>query len=151
MPRVAGVSGSSETRPILLSRSPTRVSRWLWWRREGLPVCSTLIVLPALLLMSFSTRPSYSAVLLGRLLGLAALTAPRLQRGYLDGAPRRNRARRILALERVEGRPHHVVGVGRAERLRHHVLHAEGFEHSAHRAARDDAGAGRRCPQIDLA
>src|SRR6267142_1309738 len=58
MPRVAGVSGSSDTRPILLSRSPTRVSRWLWWRREGLPVCSTLIILPAFLLMS----NSYSAV-----------------------------------------------------------------------------------------
>src|SRR5262249_44956527 len=97
MPRVAGVSGSSETRPILLSRSPTRVSRWLWWRREGLAVCSTLIVLPALLLMSFSTR---LRSLLGRLLGLAAVAAPRLQRGDLDVAPRRHRARRILALER---------------------------------------------------
>src|SRR5215510_6683816 len=148
MPRVAGVSGSSATRPILLSRSPTRVSRCLWWRREGLPVCSTLMVLPALLLIS-NLHPA--AVLLDRLLALAALAAPRLQRRYLDVAPRRDRARRILPLERVEGRPHHVVGIGRAERFRHHVLHAERLEDGAHRAARDNAGAGWGRPQVDLA
>src|SRR5262249_58696086 len=100
MPRVAGVSGSSATRPILLSRSPTRVSRWLWWRREGLPVCSTLMVLPALLLIAACS----TTVLFDRLLALAALAAPRLQRRYLDVAPRRDRPRRVLPLERVEGR-----------------------------------------------
>ena len=64
---------------------------------------------------------------------------------------RRDRARRILMLQRVEGRAHHVVGVRRAERLRHHVLHAERLEHRAHRAAGDDAGAGRRRAQEHLA
>src|SRR5262249_4144589 len=132
MPRVDGVSGSSATRPILLSRSPTRVSRWLWWRREGLPVCSTLVGLPALLLLS-NLLPA--AVFLDRLLALAALAASRLQRRYLDVAPCRHRTRRILPLERVEGRPHHVVGIGRAERFCHHVLHAQRLEHGAHRAA----------------
>src|SRR5215510_896184 len=146
MPRVDGVSGSSATRPIRLSLSPIKVSRWLWWRREGLPVCSTLMVLPALLLIACSTT-----VLLDRLLALGALAAARLQRRYLDVAPRRDRARRILPLERVEGRPHHVVGIGRTERFRDHVLHAEGLEDGAHGAAGDDPGAGRRRPQIDLA
>src|SRR5215467_8292911 len=149
MPRVAGVSGNSATRPIRLSLSPIRVSRWLWWRREGLPVCSTLMVLPALLLMSCS-YPGAAVALLDRLLALGALAAPRLQRRYLDVAPRRYRARRILPLECVEGRPHHVVGIGRAERFRHHVLHAERLEHGAHRAAGDDAGAGRRRAQEHL-
>src|SRR4029077_10157371 len=33
------------------------------------------------------------------------------------------------------------------ERFRHHILNAEGLEHRAHRAAGDDAGAGRRRAQ----
>ena len=77
--------------------------------------------------------------------------APRLQGGDLDVAPLRDRARRILMLQRIEGRAHHVVRVGRADRLRHHVLHAERVEHRAHRAARDDAGAGRCGAQEHLA
>src|SRR5262245_7881842 len=40
MPRVAGVSGRSLTRPILLRPSPIRVLRWTPWRRDGLPICS---------------------------------------------------------------------------------------------------------------
>src|SRR3984885_15534790 len=54
-------------------------------------------------------------------------------------------------LERIKGRPHHVVWIGRAERLGHHVLHAERLEHRAHRTAGDDAGAGRSRAQKDLA
>src|SRR5262249_17054320 len=57
MPRVCGVSGSSATRPIRLSLRPIRVSRWLWWQRAGLAICSTLTVLPLLLLMSISQTP----------------------------------------------------------------------------------------------
>src|SRR5215510_7948271 len=148
MPRVSGVSGSCATRPIRLSPSPIRVSRWSWRRRIGLPVCSTLIIV---LLISVSSTPLTNQISVGGLLAFAEVAAARLQRRYLDVAPRRDRARAILALERVEGRPHHVVGIGRAERLRHHVLHAERLEHGAHRPPRDDAGAGRRCPQIDLA
>src|SRR5438128_388814 len=41
MPRVAGVSGTSRTRPILLRPSPVSVARWLLSRRVGLPVCLT--------------------------------------------------------------------------------------------------------------
>src|SRR6185437_10003755 len=40
-------------------------------------------------------------------------------------------------------------GVGRADRLRHHVGDTERLEHGAHRAAGDDAGAGRGRAQID--
>ena len=36
MPRTAGVSGSSVTRPILLSFSPISVERCEWCRRIGL-------------------------------------------------------------------------------------------------------------------
>src|SRR5262249_2909713 len=46
---------------------------------------------------------------------------------------------------------HHVVRVGRADRLCHHVLDAERLEHRAHWAAGDDAGTGRRRTQIDTA
>src|SRR5665213_1931104 len=88
--------------------------------------------------------------LLGRRFAVAALTAS-LQHGDLDATPPRDRARRILMLQRVEGRAHHVVRVRRAERLRHHVLHAERLEHRAHRAAGDDAGAGRRRAQMHAA
>src|SRR5579883_80811 len=44
MPRTDGVSSSSEVRPILLSRRPINVSRCVWCRRAGLPVCSILMV-----------------------------------------------------------------------------------------------------------
>src|SRR5215510_1849052 len=148
MPRVSGVSGSCATRPIRLSPSPIRVSRWSWRRRIGLPVCSTLIIV---LLISVSSTPLTNQISVGGLLAFAEVAAARLQRRYLDVAPRRDRARAILALERVEGRPHHVVGVGRAQRLRHHVLHAQRLEHRAHRTAGDDAGTSRRGPEIDLA
>src|SRR3546814_5349739 len=50
-------------------------------------------------------------------------------------------ARADAAPKRLEGRPDHVVGIGGADRLRHHVLHAERLEHRAHRAAGDNAGA----------
>src|SRR3569623_301876 len=82
---------------------------------------------------------------------LAAFATTRLQRGHLDVAARRDRTRRVLVLERIEGRAHHVVWIGRAERLRHDVLHAEGLEHGAHRAAGDDAGSRRGRAQEHLA
>src|ERR1700751_5466867 len=104
MPRTAGVSGSSVTRPILLSFIPIRVERCEWWRRIGLPVCSILMVFAAMV-VKLRKR------LVGRSLGVAG-DASGLQRGHLDVAARRDRARRILVLQRVEGRAHHVVGVG---------------------------------------
>src|SRR5256714_3210617 len=54
-------------------------------------------------------------------------------------------------LQRVEGGANHVVGIRRADRLRHHVLDTERFEHRAHRAAGDDAGTGRSRAQVDAA
>src|SRR6202022_4320800 len=60
--------------------------------------------------------------------GVAADPA-RLQRRHLDVAARRNRARRILMLQRIESSANHVVGVRRTDRLRHHVLDAERLEH----------------------
>src|SRR5215510_605473 len=85
-------------------------------------------------------------LLVGGRLALAVAAAG-LQGGDLDVAARRDRARRILVLEGVEGRPHHVVRIGRADRLGHHVLHAERLEHGAHGPASDDAGAGGRRAQ----
>src|ERR1700726_2451418 len=74
--------------------------------------------------------------LFGHHFGVAA-DAARLQRRHLDVAARRDRTRRILMLQRVEGGANHVIGIRRADRLRHHVLDAQSFEHGAHRAARD--------------
>src|SRR4051794_16943150 len=145
MPRIAGVSCNSVTRPILLSFRPISVARCEWWRRIALPVCSTLIVFAALAIVI-----TPNVVLFGDHFGVAT-DAARLQGGHLDVAAGRDRARRILMLQRVEGGADHVVGVRRADRLRHHVLDAERFEYRAHRTAGDDAGAGRRRAQIDAA
>src|SRR5262249_38655547 len=95
--------------------------------------------------MSASRRVRSSV---GGLLTLAEIASARLQGRHFDIAPRGDRTRRVLVLERVEGRPHHVVGVRRAERFRHHVLHAQRFEHRAHRPAGDDAGPGGGRPQV---
>src|SRR3990170_6848003 len=142
MPRVAAVSGNSATRPMRLSLSPISVVRWLWCRRIGLPICVTLMVL---VLFAMVLRS-----LAGWLVGVDVATA-RLQHRDLDVAARGHRARAVEVLEPAEGRTHHVVGIGRADRLGDHVLDAEGLEHRAHRAAGDDAGAGRRRAQIDPA
>src|SRR5258705_4002414 len=148
MPRIAGVSRSSVTRPILLSLRPISVARCEWWRRIALPVCSTLIIFAALAIVITPKSARSACWLFRHYLGVAADTA-RLQRGHLDVAARRDRTRRILMLQRVEGGANHVVGVRRADRLRHHVLDAERLEHRAHRAARDDAGTRRRRAQVN--
>src|SRR5262249_41885461 len=49
--------------------------------------------------------------------------------------------RTLLLFQRIKGRTHHVVRIGRSQALRHDVAHAETFEHGAHRAAGDDPGA----------
>src|SRR5690349_15404914 len=51
--------------------------------------------------------------------------------------------RHVDAGQAVEGGAHHVDRVARAEALGQHVLHAGHFEHRAHGAAGDDAGAVR--------
>src|ERR1700681_818471 len=98
-----------------------------------------VIVLPAM-----TTLPLRIARGIDRL----DLTAP-LQHGDLEAAACRNRARRILVLERVEGGAHQIVGIRRPKRLGDHILDAERFEHGAHRAAGDNAGAGRRGTHYD--
>src|SRR5665213_3454341 len=148
MPRIAGVSCSSVTRPILLSLRPISVSRCEWRRRIALPVCSTLIIFAALAIVITPKSATGRLLLFSNHFGVATDTA-RLQRGHLDVAARRNRTRRILMLQRVERRANHVVGVRRADRLRHHVLDAERLEHRAHRTAGDDAGTGRSRTQIN--
>src|SRR5260370_9640586 len=151
MPRIAGVSCSSVTRPILLSLRPISVARCEWWRRIALWVWSTLIIFAALaIVITPKSAEKRACCLFSHHFGVAA-DATRLQRGHLDVAACRHRPRRILMLQRVESGANHVVGIGRADRLRHHVLDTERFEHRAHRTARDDAGTGRRCAQIDAA
>src|ERR1700689_4436572 len=150
MPRTAGVSCSSVTRPILLSLRPISVARCEWWRRIALPVCSTLIIFAALAIV-IAPRSAKSACCLFRHHFSVAADAARLQGGHLDVAARRNRARRVLMLQRVEGGANHVVGVRRTDRLRDHVLDAEALEHRTHRAAGDDAGTGWCCAQVNPA
>src|ERR1700676_3235221 len=147
MPRTAGVSCSSVTRPILLSLSPISVARCEWWRRIALWVCTTLIVFAALAIVwNSEKREKRACCLFSHRFGVAADTA-RLQRRHLDIAARGNRRRQILMFRPIEGRANHVVRIRGADRLRHHVLDAERLEHRAHRAAGDDAGTRRRRPQ----
>src|SRR5262245_62207918 len=65
----------------------------------------------------------HCALLLVRGRLAVAVAAPGLQGRHLDVAARRHRARRILVLQRVEGRPHHVARIGRADPFRAQVLH----------------------------
>src|ERR1700744_2152981 len=119
MPRTAGVSCSSETRPILLSLRPISVSRCECWRRIALPVCSTLIIFAALaIVITPKSAGLRQFVLVSHHFGISADPA-RLQRGPLDVGARRDRTRRILVLQRIESGANHVVGVRRADRLRH--------------------------------
>src|SRR5712691_5792144 len=150
MPRTAGVSCSSVTRPILLSLRPISVARCEWWRRIALPVCSTLIIFAALAIVITPKSARSACCLFSHDFSVAA-DAARLQGGHLDVAASRNRAWRILMLQRVEGGANHVVGVRRSDRLRHHVLNAKGLEHRAHRTAGDDAGTRRSCAQVNPA
>src|SRR5450755_2478052 len=57
-------------------------------------------------------------------------------------APGGDLLRPAQALERGDGRVHHVDRVGRAQRARQLVADARALEHGAHRAAGDDAGPG---------
>src|SRR5258707_5586727 len=142
MPRIAGVSCSSVTRPILLSLRPISVARCEWWRRIALWVCSTLIIFAALaIVITPKSAEKRACCLFSHHFGVAA-DATRLQRGHLDVAACRHRPRRILMLQRVESGANHVVGIRRADRLRHHVLDTQRLEHPAHRTAGDDAGTG---------
>src|SRR6478672_1729631 len=80
-----------------------------------------------------------------------AVVAAAHQIGDLLAALGRDLTGRRLDLEGLERGADHVVGVRRTGRLAHDVLDAEGFEHGAHRTARDDAGPGRGGAHHDLA
>src|SRR5581483_4309241 len=77
----------------------------------------------------------------GLLPRLGAGVAAAQDLAHLAAAAGRHRARAHRARQRVEGGLDHVVGVGGADRLRHHVLHTQRLEDGPHRAAGDDAGA----------
>src|SRR5450631_3233375 len=57
-----------------------------------------------------------------------ATLAARLKGGHLQIAAGGDGARGILALQRIECRPHHVVRIGRALRLGDDVMHTERLE-----------------------
>src|SRR3979490_3432331 len=116
MPRIAGVSCTSGTRPILLSLRPISVARCEWWRRIALPVCWTLIIFAALAivinsraslggndLLGTPVSGSCPLVLFGHCFGVAADPA-RPQpppRGVAAGP---TRPATILMLQRIERR-----------------------------------------------
>src|SRR6185369_15401549 len=87
--------------------------------------------------------------LLARVGFCAALAADDL--ADLLAAARRHRTGRVAARQRIERRLDHVVRVGGADRLRHHVVDAKRLADRAHRAAGDDAGAGFRRPHHNIA
>src|SRR5687768_2035008 len=64
-------------------------------------------------------------------------------------ALRSNLLRRAHHLEALDRGAHQVDGVTRADGLREHVLHADHFEHRAHRAAGDHAGTFRSRLHVD--
>src|SRR3989442_577754 len=87
---------------------------------------------------------------LGGFLAMGRRLLARLVRDRLDfdAALLGNAPGRGEALQRVDGGPHHVVRVRRAQALREDVAHAGALEHGAHGAARDHAGSrGRRLQQ----
>ena len=138
----AGLPRHSTVRCILLRPRPTSVARWVLSRRIGDPVWVILIL--AMLDYSVTASAVASASRL-----VHAATAEQV--GDLLAATLGDRARAGLFLERLEGRPDHVVGVRRADRLGDHVGDAKAFEHGAHRAAGDDAGTRRSRANGDLA
>ena len=97
------------------------------WHHGGIgePVCSTVMVLSAI----SPLPPRFSR-------SRFAVTTTRLQGRNLEAATGRDRTRAVFGLERIEGGPHKVIGVGGAERLRHDVLHTDRLEHRTHRARR---------------
>src|SRR5262245_18957879 len=118
MPRTAGVSSRVRRRPILLRPSPIRVCCYLFGRRCGLAICSTVSRLP----LPFSAaalarylRPTLSYLAGGVGLTGRSVTPARHDFADLLAAPRRHRARVLLLFQRVEGGAHHIIGIGAAK------------------------------------
>src|SRR5271166_4973563 len=78
---------------------------------------------------------------------LSAITPAGHDLAHLLATTRSNSARAILVLKRIERGPHHIVGIGGADRFGDDILNAQRFENRAHRTTCDDAGAGRRGTQ----
>src|SRR3954466_4374371 len=109
MPRTAGVSGSVALRCSLFSPGRTGVWRGGASRRIGEPICRTVTVVSAIVPPS----SGFGAGAVG-----VDDAAAGVERRDLEAAAGRDRARRILVLQRVEGRADEVVRVRGAERLR---------------------------------
>src|SRR6266516_3942483 len=71
------------------------------------------------------------------------LPRPVVNRLHLDAALFGHPPLRGQVLQRIDGRAHHVVRVGRAQALGENIAHARALEYGAHRAARDHAGPRR--------
>src|SRR6185312_4531954 len=155
MPRTAGVSSSVRSRRILPKPRPRNVASCSFGLRAVLRIWRTVTVLPdffsgaffAAVFFSTITHISFGAprisartlqLVRGGLLAFLAFAA-RDDLGDAAATALCDHARALLVLERVEHRANHVVGVRGAERLRHDVANAQGFEHSAQRAAGDHA------------
>src|SRR5256885_11441096 len=133
MPRVASLSVTTTASPIRRRPSAGIVARFrpMW-----------LIVLFAWVTRSLPAIAGASV----RGCGLARDPGP-----DRDAAAVGDLGRRVEAAERLDRRPRHVDGVGRAVGLRQDVAHAGGLEHGAHGPAGDDAGAERPGLQPDAA
>src|SRR6478735_8749418 len=110
-PRTEGESFSSRTSLTLFRPSAFTDRRWRCWQPRRPLTRRTFTVFSAM----------------GDLLELLAA---------LGGDVRR----RLHGRQALEGRAHQVDRVARANGLRQYVLHADRFEHGAHRAAGDHAG-----------
>src|SRR6185312_502369 len=144
MPRTEGVSSSVRVRRILPRPNPRRVCAWISGLRLAERIWRTVTVLPLFVFAFFSAM---IVLPLRRRFGGGRAFALGQDVGDALAAAIGDHAGRLLVLQRIERRAHHVVGVRGAQRLGHDIAHAQGLEHRAHRTAGDDAGAGGRRTQ----
>src|SRR5579864_3891037 len=145
MPRTAGLSGSSRVWFILRKPSDSTVARIDGDAPIGLFIKVALMVSAT---RGRSGGCCRAVPTLWRRLGLgrAVGRGQALADDLLDlfAAQLSDLLSRLELLQRGQGRAHGVDGVVGAVRLGQDVLDPGGLDHSAHRAARDDAGARRR-------
>src|SRR5208337_1157256 len=70
---------------------------------------------------------------------------------HLLATARRDTARAIYMLQRIECSPHHVVRIRGADRFRDDILNAQRLKHGAHWTTCDNTRSGRCCPQEHFA
>src|SRR5690606_2848969 len=153
MPRTAGVSSSVLRRCILLRPRPISVARCSAGRRIGLPICSTVTVLPffsAITQIPCLWRirwPFYSQLQCKSLYTFAETAWPRTNTNYrlffrtdhimaaslkgrvLDAALCSDVLRMHLMLQSIERRTNHVVSIRRTERLPDNGLTPKRLDH----------------------